>query len=536
MGPVRSRGSAPKAVTGWSRVSAVGAVAALVGVVVVVVLVSAGGSAGAAPTQQSFAPVHVPVNLTAVGPDGSSVSVPVLVVDSSFLPPGQLAPQPLPSLPAGERYFHIWLQPQDPVGGGTLVPLNFPADDASLVTSSGTVPAAGSDPGPSLDAQLYFPVADTITRATLMIGASTVTTVGSGDTPVSYGLEPASIDFVTASATPPVPAQGSTTPPTTLSGGNPGALSGAAGTSSSVGVGVGIGLGAVVVIGIALATAVSIRRRRAFYKADREGRVVLSGPPALLAGATLPIGAALPSDRQAIVVKLLGALELEGTKRRVTAGPLLEIIVFLALNPGKSFTSVQLRESIWGLGRQPIKSQTFRSYMMQLRRAFGPGVVVTDVYRYQLTSAVTSDWDQFQAALRTDEILDGTEAALSQVRGPVLHGSFDGKKNSPFSWAVGIANDIEDQVTNVAAELAIACIESGDPGRAASAISQGLLCSESNLRLRTLDLEVGVALGGLHELGRRLAAAQAAVATFPKDVAELEQAATQLGWVAPISG
>ena len=103
-------------------------------------------------------------------------------------------------------------------------------------------------------------------------------------------------------------------------------------------------------------------------------------------------------------------------------------------------------------------------------------------------TAVTSDWDQFQAALQADDELAGREQGLALVRGPVLHGSFDSRKNSPFSWAVGIANDIEDQVTSVAVDLALACLELDDPRRAARAVSQGLLCSEANLRLRKIDL------------------------------------------------
>jgi len=122
------------------------------------------------------------------------------------------------------------------------------------------------------------------------------------------------------------------------------------------------------------------------------------------------------------------------------------------------------------------------------------------------------------------------------VRGPVLHGSFDGKKNSPFSWAVGDANAIEDQVTTVAVELALRCLEGQALARAANAVSQGLLCSDANLRLRTIDLRVGSAVGGSKEVGRRLAAARAALATFPKDVTELEEEARTLGWVVPVVG
>jgi hypothetical protein len=215
------------------------------------------------------------------------------------------------------------------------------------------------------------------------------------------------------------------------------------------------------------------------------------------------------------------------------SGPVLEIIVFLSLNPRREFSSVQLRESIWGLGRQPITSPTFRTYMVRLRKAFGPGVVETERFRYQMTDAVTSDWIRFQASLRAGDQFAGAEAALSLVRGPVLHGCFDGKKNSPFAWAVGIANDIEDDITDVAVGLASDCLEQKDPARAASAIAHGLVCSAANLRLRLLDLRVAAAVGGAKEVGRRLEEGRAALsATFPDDVEALESAARDLGWAA----
>jgi len=67
-------------------------------------------------------------------------------------------------------------------------------------------------------------------------------------------------------------------------------------------------------------------------------------------------------------------------------------------------------------------------------------------------------------------------------------------------------------------------------------VASGLLCMEADLRLRTVDLEVGAAIGGPSEVGRRLQAAKASMATFPHDVAELERAARRLGWEAPVSG
>ena len=112
----------------------------------------------------------------------------------------------------------------------------------------------------------------------------------------------------------------------------------------------------------------------------------------------------------------------------------------------------------------------------------------------------------------------------------MLHGCFDGRKNSPFSWAYDEANRIEVQIVGVASDLALAYLELGAPSRAGQAISQGILNSTSNLRLRTIDLQVGAALGGPREVGRRLDAGRAAMATFPDDVVSLEREAQSLGW------
>jgi hypothetical protein len=282
-----------------------------------------------------------------------------------------------------------------------------------------------------------------------------------------------------------------------------------------------------------------MRRRRAFDRAEREGRVSLSGPPAFVVGAAALAGAVGRPDRHGILVKLIGPLEVHGTKRPVTAGPMLELIVFLALNPGKSFNSVQIRQAIWKLGRRRITSNTFRKYLVQFRKTFGPGVVVTDVYRYELTDAVLCDWDLFQDALSVgtaaDEVLAGQEKALDLVRGPMLNGSFDGK-NSPFSWATSRLFEIEDKVVSVSCELAKAYLRLGDPERARKAVMRGLLCSDADLRLRIVDLRVGAEFNSSRELERRLDAGRAAMADFPSDVAKLEANARSLGWTPRISG
>ena len=486
-----------------------------------------------AATNESFAPSKVPVVFMATGPDGRQFSFRVEVTQSDLLPESA-EPSILPALPRGETYFCVGIQTVDPPSGVPFVPLSMPDTDASLLTSYGTSQAAGINDSYSLDAQWYFPVRDSITWATLKIRPASVVSIDSnGTTFTNYKVDSETIDFVTsAPVTPPTAPVGVGTPPFTSTP----FLSTSEKSGASAWGRVGAGVGGLALLGTASAALVELRRRRAFYRADREGRVVLVGPPLLAMEPTAAregeADEGVPEQaRGAIVVKLLGWLEITGARRPAIAGPVQEIIVFLVLNPGRTFTSIQLRESIWCLGRTPLSSGTLRKYMVELRRGFGPGVVVPEKYRYQLTAAVTSDLAVFRAAAAGHD-LSGAEQALELVRGPVLHGCFDGKKNAPFAWAVGIANDIEDEVTTVAYDLVLACLTADVPDRATHAIAKGLRCAETNMRLRILDLRVGAALGGSREVGRRLVAGSAAVATFASDVARLEQEARQLGWQA----
>jgi hypothetical protein len=477
------------------------------------------------PSVVNFEPAKVPVVFSATGTAGGPFTVQSDVIASTLLLGG--APSYLPALPPGESY--LWIEFQTAEGQVPDVPLALPMSAGTLVTADATVAPAGVDLGPaSVSTEWYFPVADSTTKATLEIGATTVTAYGNNGSSENYAIAPTTFRFVTQPAVPlPVPtvsAPGRRATPTPI--------------SSSPAQALGIGVGALAVLGAAIPGLVVWRRRRAFYRADREGRVILVGPPLLgaeLAGARLPeeegVGPPPPRPRHSIVVKLLGWLDIAGVEPPVMAGPLREIVVFLVLNPGRSFTSVQLRESVWGLGRQPLTPATFRKYMVHLRKAIGPGVVVIDRYRYEMTDAVTSDWAMF--LLLRDE---NAGQALELVRGPVLNGCFDGKKNSPFAWAVAMANDIEDQIATVALDLAASCLDEDDPARATAALSHGLRCAQANLALRLLDLRTGAALGGVRELSRRLEAGRAAMATFPMDVAQLEDQARHLGWEAALPG
>jgi len=518
---------------------------AVVGTVVVVLVggtsICLGAASGRAMATTSpvtpFVSATQPIVWPATAADGTPLSSTVTIDRAEFGPADRL-PGGV-QLDNAQTYFYVALHASRAYGGDPVAPFAMPQTAAILTTPTGTFDGI---PGPTnsltIDGSWYFPVQGNLTSATLRVAPFTkVLGNERGDfqpwtfspTPITFVAQPVAVTPDTGVASGgQVPAKG--TKPAVTSGVGGTAPGGSKPTGTPAGMLLGAGAASGLVLGAATAGLVSIRRRRAFARADREGRVVLTGPPALVAGAVGLAGVGLPPGRQWIVVKLLGSLLIDGTKRTVTAGPVLEIVTFLALHPGQSFTSVQLRESIWGLGRQPIASQTFRKYMVELRRTCGTGVVVTDAYRYELTNRVTSDWDLFRAHASADGELEGKVAALGLVRGPILHGCFDGKKNSPFSWAYDTANHIEDQVVEVANDLALACLHLDDASRAGQAVDKGLLCSTANLQLRTIDLQVGAALSGPQEVGRRLVAGRAAMASYPNDVAVLEQKAQGLGW------
>jgi len=520
----------PRRVIG--RLCTIGALGALC-------LLSVGGSAVAATTKATpFVAESQPVTWSATQPDGTPVGSPVKIDIAEVGTADQLPSGA--TLRPGQTYFYVALYPTFVYSNDPQTPVPMPVTPATLTTPTGTVtgiPAAASSF--TVDGAWYFPLHGSVSAVTLQVASFTKVLGNERGDFGTWTFTPTPITFVsTHVAAPPVSGHSTGSPgsgggASTTNGSTAADSNGTAGTP--VGLTVGAGAAGVLALGAATAGAVMIRRRRAFARADREGRVVLSGPPALAAGAVGVAGAGLPPGRQRIVVKLLGPLVIDGTKRAITHGPVLEIVTFLALHPGESFTSIQLRESIWGLGREPIASQTFRKYMVELRKAFGTGVVVTDAHHYVLTDTVTSDWDLFQSFLGSEDRLAGNEDALGLVRGPVLHGSFVGKKNSPFLWAFETASVIENDVVDVAGELAQAYLDLGESERASRAVRQGILCSSTNLWLRTIDLKVGVAVGGPRELERRLGAGRAAMATFPNDVADLEREAQVLGWVAVAS-
>ena len=321
--------------------------------------------------------------------DGTTQSSPV-TVDAAEVALGDELPDG-DQLTAGQHYFYVALHPNYEFAG-VLTPIVMPPTGATLTTAGGTVTGQEAPPNLGDDAQWYFPVPADLGSATLQVdGFSKVLGNERGDfIPWTFG--PSTIDFV---ATSPLPSSPTTSVPAgpTHRIPKPERPSRSPHRRPEGSLWERRSAPAWPVWPSSSPAAQGWCRSFADAASTgpiREKRITVSGHPLSLPGPPCRREPSLRPDGQAILVKILGALQLEGAKRKAISVPVLEIIVFLVLNPGQTFTSVQLRERIWGLGRQPITSGTFRNYMIELRKAFGPGVVVTERYHYTMTGAVTS--------------------------------------------------------------------------------------------------------------------------------------------------
>jgi hypothetical protein len=291
---------------------------------------------------------------------------------------------------------------------------------------------------------------------------------------------------------------------------------------------------------------IPIWRRRRFEKAAEEGRVIIDSPPLLL---TTPIpansyeadvadvvsnaiasGEFKASSTALVDVLVLGPVEIRGLARPIKRNPVRELLVFLALNPGRSFTSGELQQAVWVEGRSQPKGATFRNYLTELRKSVGSNVLARDGYRYTLKEVVFSDWSRFNVAANGEgERVERLGFALDLIRGMPFEGSLVGR-NSPYAWASRQAYEMEAAVERAAHELTELALETGELIVADAGVSKALLCVPESLVLREDDLRIGAAIGGSKEFARRLEAARAALGT---EAQGLELVARRLGYEGP---
>ncbi len=70
-----------------------------------------------------------------------------------------------------------------------------------------------------------------------------------------------------------------------------------------------------------------------------------------------------------VTVAVLGELEVRGLAQPLTSAPVQELLCFLALHPGRSYTTAELRNAIWAEPRLEPTAKTFRNYVWMLRKA-----------------------------------------------------------------------------------------------------------------------------------------------------------------------
>ena len=417
-------------------------------------------------------------------------------------------------------------------------------EDIKVALPDGNVVTA-EPPGPQLDflrGELAFVVPASTRSATLEIAPGTLNAFenpGAVATDVTFTtitFQPTTLQLVVPPPFASVPATATTEPPvrqpqpeahrpvpaqrhTTAKRFTP---------AETVGAGTGGGI-------VVLILLIPIWRRRAYRKADSEGRVMIDSPPVLTVPPVRPADAehtgtaplAAPSGGP-VVVKVLGPVEVDGLVHPFGGSPEQEVLVFLALHPGRRFTSIELRSRIWIEGRDEPAAATFRNYLVGLRKCLPQGTVVRTGLNYALTDAVTSDWDQFCGLLaHSGDQAEHLAEALALVRGSPFEGAFSGR-NGSYGWAGDLSHQIEVAVEIAGHELATLGLESGDLALADAGVGQVLRCLPASVVARGDHLRLGAALGGPREVERRMRAARQALGA---DAVVLEPLASSIGWV-----
>jgi hypothetical protein len=489
------------------------------------------------------------ISFAGTAQDGTALTLSAQVTDVTLsrLMPGD--PSAGPAGP-GSQYLSLDMETEGSTGTGPSFDAfdTVPIGDISLVLADGAdVPAVPPAPGLGfLEGNYSFEVPDGTTGGTLTVTAVTVScveypgAVGPNATFTQAAFGPAT----TAVVVPPPPV--AVTVPTTtvptivpVHRAQPTKVTRAkkhpAHGSTALPVGAGAGGGLVVLVLL-----IPIWRRRAYTKADREGHVLIAAPPVLApspgpeakearADGGEPTQPPPPTSAgEDVTVNILGPIEIGGLVRDLDQKPEQEVLVFLALHPGRQFTSIELRSRIWIEGRDEPTAGTFRNYLTALRKGLAPGTVVRTGLNYALTDAVTSDWARFGRVLEeADDRAERLAEALDLVRGSPFEGAFSGR-NSPYAWAGDLSHQIEVAVEKAGHELTELSLDAGDLALADAGTARVLRCLPASVTARGDHLRLGSALGGPREVERRMRAAGQALG---HDVVLLEPLALTFGWL-----
>jgi hypothetical protein len=397
--------------------------------------------------------------------------------------------------------------------GGTPVT----ATTAPLVTTPGL--PTGDDG--LFNAQYWFTVPATTTTGTITVPSGTVLGTEylgftATQTSVPLDLPTTATLTVTFPAVPspppaqkkppwvgaPLPATGTTVTATAVA-----SATGATGSGDGgFPIWLAVVLVVVLVIGTVLAERLVRRRRQRLATIDTGSATMAAGPPADVSGSQTalawpppaPSATAVPTSRDVpgavptalpplgapgdLVVRVLGPVEVTGwvhpPERR---GVLEELCCFLALHPGRGFTTAELLEALWPVGgdRGEATPKTLHNYLSRLRQAVGPEHLPDAVTSggYRLDDVVT-DWAELRRLTAEATSTIGPEAdrlradALGLVRGPPLADA----QGVQFGWAfsMSLASTMTVGIGDCARRLSGDRLAAGDPVEAEAAARSGL--------------------------------------------------------------
>ena len=486
----------------------------------------------------------VAISFAGTAADGTALTLGVHVTDVTL---GRFSPAHPTTSPGGPGSAFLDFDMTTDESAGTGPSFNgfdtIPIGDISIALADGTDVQA-VPPGPQLgflEGNYSFVVPADTTGGTLEVTAVTVSAFeypgevgnGGGFTSIAFQsaaapivVPPPPVAVTTPTTAPRIPTT-ERTPSRTLA--SPTGHTGSPGFTTSQQVGAGAGGGLLVVVLV-----IPLWRRRAYRKADREGHVIIDSPP-VVPPQPEPVATASvvnsqhhdAGDEGVVRVKILGPVEIDGLVHRIDSSPVRELLVFLALHPGRRFTSSELRSSIWVEGRDEPKAETFRNYLARLRQALPPGSVEKQGTHHSIATAITTDWGDFcDLVAMDDDRAHHLAEALSLVRGAAFDGSFSGR-NSPYAWAGDLNHRIEVQIEKAGHELASLGLEAGDLALADAGTTQVLRALPTSLLTREDHLRLGSAIGGPGEVDRRMRVLRR---SLNGDAEMLEPLARSLGW------
>lgn len=214
--------------------------------------------------------------------------------------------------------------------------------------------------------------------------------------------------------------------------------------------------------------------------------------------------------RPALVIRILGTLDVQGLIRTVRTRSMIRLLVCLAIHPEREVSVEELRDAMATKTDDPPAAATVHSRASTLRNHHLPADVLPRMgpgsTGYRLGPGVEVDWAVFQALTARAHAVEGADRwellcrALRLVRGaPLAHSLWQG--------VIRACQQMETTIETTAADAARLALEQRDSRGAEWAVSQGMRALPESLVLWEHRL-VAAAAGSGYGLERAWRAAQ----------------------------